>query len=89
MTWTRFYDLHGGGGRKTDFNEIWIEADRDDAIRIFEEKLDYDPTTSSCSCCGPDFSIGEEDGEDIPTPSGNIRVITLEEITSPDKPAVV
>lgn len=87
MAWTRFYDLHGGGGQKTDFAEVWIEAEYDEAVRIFKEKLDYDPTSSSCDCCGPDFSIyeeNEENREDVPSQDENTRVITLEEITCPE-----
>ena len=83
MAWTRFYDLHGGGYRKTDFNSIYIEAELEEAVRIFEEKLDYNPITYSCDCCGPDFIINEEDEENVPEQSETIRVISLEELTSP------
>lgn len=55
--WTRFMDMHSGGGRKTDYDIIYIEARVDRARVIFENRFGRDPDDVTCNCCGPDFSI--------------------------------
>jgi hypothetical protein len=50
--------MASGGGNKTDYDVIIIEADEESvAASIFEEKLDITPYDTTCDCCGPDFSI--------------------------------
>lgn len=55
--WTSFWDMHSGGGTKTPYEMIFIEADEEEAIKIFKDKFDQDPTDTACSCCGQNFSI--------------------------------
>jgi hypothetical protein len=59
--WTRFYDLHSGGGRKTPFECIYIEAEEETAIAAFTRIFDRDPGNVTCTCCGADFSVWEMD----------------------------
>lgn len=59
--WTRFNDMHSGGGLKTDFAYIYIEAPEPEAIRIFEDRFGRNPSHVSCHCCGEDFSIRQAD----------------------------
>ena len=61
MVWTQFMDMHSGGGRKTDFEYIFIEAPEDEAIKIFEDLFGQDPCDTACDCCGQNFSITEEE----------------------------
>lgn len=58
-TWTKFYDLHSGGGQKLDYSEFYIEADEPTARAIFEERFGRDPDNVTCSCCGSDYSVYE------------------------------
>lgn len=58
--WTRFMDMHSGGGQKLSHNLIFIEAPEDEAIRIFENRFNRNPNNVTCSCCGSDYSISEE-----------------------------
>lgn len=75
-TWTYFSDLHSGGDRKTDWEYIYIQGRREQAIRQFEELFRRDPRHVSCSCCGPDYSIYEETaGEDFDIPAHHERAI--------------
>lgn len=57
--WTRFYDMSSGGGRKLQWNFIYIEAGKKDAIRVFGELFGRDPENVTCRCCGGDYSINE------------------------------
>jgi len=57
--WTKFYDMHSGGGRKLEWELIFINADEITAIKIFEKMFDRDPTNVTCSCCGEDYAIHE------------------------------
>lgn len=57
MTWTRFMDMHSGGGAKTDYEYIYIEADEDTAINVFCNLFDEHPYSVACHCCGSNFSI--------------------------------
>ena len=59
--WTSFWDMSSGGGQKTDYKLIYIEAPEAEAKRIFEREFDRDPDHETCSCCGPDFSIDEHE----------------------------
>lgn len=72
--WTRFFDMSSGGGEKTEWSIIYVEADSEDqAVDIFSERFG-DPYNITCDCCGSDFSVGSQD--------------SLEEITEFDRDGV-
>lgn len=56
---TRFMDMNSGGGCKTDWAYILIDAPMSKALAYFEERFDRDPHNVSCPCCGGDYSIDE------------------------------
>jgi hypothetical protein len=60
-TITRFKDGHSGGGTMTPYERIWIEAPEEIAAEIFQLRLGVSPYGTSCTCCGPNFSIEEEE----------------------------
>lgn len=60
-TWTKFWDMHSGGGKEEDHNIIVIEAPQEEAELIFFNKFGHDPNCVTCTCCGPDYSISEYD----------------------------
>lgn len=53
-------DMHSGGGRKLQWNYIYIEADEQKAIYIFERMFGLDPYNVTCNCCGEDYSISSD-----------------------------
>lgn len=58
MAWTQFMDMHSGGGTKTNYEYIYIEADsKGEAIDVFEEVFDQHPYEVACRCCGENFSV--------------------------------
>jgi hypothetical protein len=57
--WTHFNDMHSGGGRKLDYEHIFIEAEEEKAAELFERIFRRDPYNVTCYCCGPDYSINE------------------------------
>jgi hypothetical protein len=60
--WTRFMDMHSGGGCKENGAEyIYIEAPEKEAISIFYAKFGHNPNRVSCTCCGEDYSISESE----------------------------
>jgi hypothetical protein len=59
--WTRFMDMHSGGGCKLDWEYIYIEAPEEEAIEVFSNKFGRDPEDVTCDCCGPDYCISEYD----------------------------
>lgn len=61
MVWTRFMDMSSGGGRKEDFSKIYIEAPEEEAKIIFYNRFGHNPERVSCSCCGEDYSISEDE----------------------------
>jgi len=63
MTWTRFMDMHSGGGLKEKVQYIYIEAPEEEAKIIFYNKFGHSPDRVSCTCCGKDYSISS--GEDL------------------------
>lgn len=59
--WTRFMDMHSGGGRKEEpYALIFIEADEEEAKRVFFAKFGHNPQRVSCTCCGEDYSISSK-----------------------------
>lgn len=72
LTWTRFYDMHSGGGQKVSHDIVYVQAKSEDCAKeIFQEKFDRDPEGETCDCCGPDYSISTE--------------VSLEELTKPHR----
>ena len=71
MTWTEFNDCHSGGGTKEQWEKIFIEAPKDEAVTVFYNRFGHNPRRVSCTCCGPDYCIWEEEcppenpGEDV------------------------
>lgn len=60
--WTKFWDMHSGGGTKVgSYDTIYIQASEDEARRLFEERFGRSPDHVSCSCCGEDYSVSEYD----------------------------
>lgn len=57
--WTRFMDMHSGGGSKEQYDEIYIEAAEDTAKLIFYNHFGHNPERVTCTCCGNDYSISE------------------------------
>ncbi len=62
MAWTRFMDMHSGGGTKEgDYEHIYIEAPEEEAKLVFQNRFGHNPNRVTCTCCGPDYSISEEE----------------------------
>lgn len=61
MTWTHFWDMNSGGGRKHDVAHIYIEAPEAEAIAVFYARYGHNPERVSCTCCGQDYAIDEYD----------------------------
>ena len=60
--WTRFMDMHSGGSTKeASYEYIYIEAPETEAITIFFNRFGHNPRRVTCTCCGDDYSIGEEE----------------------------
>ena len=58
--WFQFYDMHSGGGQKTDFEKIYIKASNEgEAYQIFEDKFGFSADNVTCECCGHDFWVSE------------------------------
>lgn len=64
MMYTRFYDMHSGGGQKTDYATIYIEAAEEDAKNIFLGRFHRNPDQVTCNCCGEDFAYWEVEAID-------------------------
>lgn len=59
--WTRFMDMHSGGGcKEKPYEYIYIEAPEDEACSVFYSRFGHNPSRVSCTCCGDDYSISEE-----------------------------
>jgi len=54
-------DMHSGGGQKEEWPFIIIEAPEDEARVIFYNRFGHNPERVTCTCCGEDYSISEED----------------------------
>lgn len=61
MTWTRFWDMHSGGKQKEPWHYIFIETSQEEAQRVFYAKFGHNPNRITCTCCGEDYSIDEEE----------------------------
>jgi hypothetical protein len=62
IPWTRFMDMHSGGGTKEgNYEKIYIQAPQTEAEVIFFNRFGHSPNRVSCTCCGEDYSISEEE----------------------------
>lgn len=59
MAWTRFMDMHSGGGQKETFAYLYIEVPQKEAEIIFQNRFGHNPNRITCTCCGKDYSISE------------------------------
>jgi hypothetical protein len=59
--WTQFWDMNSGGGQKEPYKIIYIEAPEDEAKVIFYNRFGHNPERVTCTCCGEDYSIDEEE----------------------------
>lgn len=60
--WTRFMDMHSGGGTKEEpYEYIYIEAPVSEAKVIFYNRFGHNPERVTCTCCGEDYSIDAEE----------------------------
>jgi hypothetical protein len=59
MAWTRFMDMHSGGGQKEKWSRIYIEAPQEEAELIFFNRFGHNPNRVTCTCCGNDYSASE------------------------------
>ena len=57
--WTSFRDMHSGGSRKLQWDNIFIEAPEEEAKLIFYNRFDRHPFNITCDCCGEDYSVSE------------------------------
>lgn len=69
--WTRFMDMHSGGGLKENWQYIYIEAPYDEACSVFYSRFGHSPHRVTCTCCGPDYSVDES--EDLAQATGYNR----------------
>lgn len=59
--WTRFMDMHSGGGSKEPWENIYIEAPEAEAAVIFYNRFGHNPHRVTCTCCGEDYSLTESE----------------------------
>lgn len=57
--WTRFMDMHSGGGSKEKWEYIYIEAPEDEAVTIFYNRFGHNPHRVTCTCCGNDYCLDQ------------------------------
>ena len=53
--------MHSGGGQKLDWAYVYIEADESTAKSVFYSRFGRNPDRVTCTCCGPDYSISENE----------------------------
>ena len=59
--WTHFWDMHSGGGSKEKWGHIYIEAEQEEAKKVFYSRFGHNPERVSCACCGEDYSISSDE----------------------------
>jgi hypothetical protein len=55
--WTKFWDMHSGGGAKEKLEEIYIEAPEEEAKIIFYNRFGHRADRVTCPCCGEDYVV--------------------------------
>jgi len=53
--------MHSGGGQKEQWSKIYIEAPQAEAVVIFYNRFGHNPNRVTCTCCGEDYTIYEEE----------------------------
>lgn len=95
----RFFDMHSGGGcKEPPYEQIYIEAPEEEAKIIFYNKFGHSPDRVSCTCCGEDYAVYEDDTLEESTAfdrhkqsldqykkEKHVLIITKAEITSQDR----
>ena len=59
--WTLFWDMSSGGGSKEKWDKIYIELPQAEAEVYFYNRFGHNPNRVSCTCCGPDYTISEDE----------------------------
>ena len=59
--WTRFMDMHSGGGQKEPYGRIFIEATEEEAKVVFYNRFGHSPDRVSCTCCGSDYGVSSDE----------------------------
>lgn len=60
--WTRFMDMHSGGGLKEPpYSKILIEAPEHEARSVFFARFGHSASRVTCTCCGEDYSVSESE----------------------------
>ena len=57
--WTHFFDMHSGGGKKEEWEHIFIELPKHEAKIYFYNRFGHNPERVTCTCCGEDYSISQ------------------------------
>ena len=61
IPWTLFWDMHSGGGKKEQWDKIYIQAPENEAEIIFYNRFGHSPHRVTCTCCGEDYSLSESE----------------------------
>lgn len=86
MTWTKFSDMHSGGGvKESPYETIYIEAPQKEAEIIFYNRFGHSALRVSCTCCGEDYSVYESEPPDQSTAKEYVLVIRKEDIKSEER----
>lgn len=59
--YTTFFDMHSGGGRKSEHEVYILAGDEKTATKTFKKLTGRKPNNVSCRCCGEDYSVTEHD----------------------------
>ena len=59
--WTQFWDMYSGGDQKEKWAMIYIEAPEDEAKIIFYNRFGHNCERVTCTCCGEDYSLDEDE----------------------------
>lgn len=87
--WTRFMDMHSGGGAKEPQEYIYIEAPEAEASVIFYNRFGHSPGRVTCTCCGKDYSVSDKPTLEALTKFDRRDGRTLEEyLTDPEVLAI-
>lgn len=59
--WTRFVDMYSGGELKEKFSYLYVELPEEKAKVFFYNRFGHNPERITCTCCGDDYNITEEE----------------------------